>query len=62
VDRPAAADLASAPDPELVVPLPDDSFAGIEADATAFGEGSGSWGDTTRLDEEDDRRRRDDEQ
>ena len=62
VDRPAVADLASAPDPELVLPLHNGSFAGIETDAAAFVEACGSLGDTSRLDEEDDRHRRDDEQ
>jgi hypothetical protein len=62
VDRPAVADLASAPDPELFVSLHNGSFAGIEADAAAFVEACGSWGDTSRLDEEEDRHHRDDEQ
>ena len=62
MDRPAVADLASAPDPETLVPLHNGSFAGIEADAAAFVEACGSWGDTSRLDEEEDRHRHDDEQ
>ncbi|PSP48976.1 hypothetical protein BRC75_05075 [Halobacteriales archaeon QH_7_69_31] len=62
MDRPAVADLASAPDPELVVPLHTGSFAGIDADAAAFVEACGSRSDTARLHEEDDRHRRDDEQ
>ena len=45
---PAAADLAWAPDPELIVPLHDRIFAGIEADAAAFGEACGSLGATQR--------------
>jgi L-ascorbate metabolism protein UlaG (beta-lactamase superfamily) len=61
LDRHAAAELAEALDPELVVPVHYDTFEAIEADAAAFVEDCRSRGVTAVLDEEDDRSRRDGE-
>ncbi|WP_323174863.1 MBL fold metallo-hydrolase, partial [Natrialba sp. PRR66] len=51
MDREAAANLAEAMDPDLVVPIHYNTFEAIETDSTAFADDLGARGIEVALDE-----------